>query len=356
LKETAVPVTSVAFKSWKEKEEEAVTGRRNGLKSFVMKRLSALKSKVIKVLTSRIRTRVHLWHDVRVVLCEHADKQYSGSKDGLGNHCDSEYSRKLVNLNLSLEDIQPLSPSEQQDGAKFVLSFKNAVSGEELKARARHVVACDGIKSRVRSLLPKEPDILLAENKSVWRGLAPTVSTSGKATFYTGKSGGNTAGRTGLIFPGGKNVGSSWTVISDVEDQRSESEEESRRRVLKVVESMGKDSNNFKLFKQIIEESSVIIESKLHIRDFDKPWESAYDGLIYVGDSAHPVRPTGQGTALAVEDANVLGKVILKCGLCDKAFREYENERYEPIKNISEKIRNMAESFYTKEQQEEPAR
>jgi 2-polyprenyl-6-methoxyphenol hydroxylase-like FAD-dependent oxidoreductase len=261
-----------------------------------------------------------------------------------------------VNLNLSLEDIQPLSPSEQQDGAKFVLSFKNVVSGEELKARARHVVACDGIKSRVRSLLPKEPDILLAENKSVWRGLAPTVSTSGKATFYTGKSGGNTAGRTGLIFPGGKNVGSSWTVISDVEDQRSESEEESRRRVLKVVESMGKDSNNFKLFKQIIEESSVIIESKLHIRDFDKPWESAYDGLIYVGDSAHPVRPTGQGTALAVEDANVLGKVILKCGLCDKAFREYENERYEPIKNISEKIRNMAESFYTKEQQEEPAR
>ena len=87
-----------------------------------------------------------------------------------------------------------------------------------------------------------------------------------------------------------------------------------------MVESMGKDSNNFKLFKQVIDESSIVVESKLHVRDFDKPWESFYDGLIYVGDSTQPVRLTGEGTALAFEDAYILGKVILKVGPCDETL------------------------------------
>jgi len=348
LEETAVPITSVDFKSWKEKDEEVIGGRRARLKKKVTRRMSKLKVKAISLLASRVITRVHLWHDVRVVLCGHANSKYRESYNAVDSCGDEngDGAQPLVNLNLSLENIQPLSPSEQQDGARFVLSFKNVVNGEEMKARARHIVACDGVKSKVRSILPNEPDILQAENKSVWRGLAPHISTSGKATFYQGGSASNTTGRSGLIFPGGKNAGSSWTIISDVEDQRSMSEEESRRRVLKVVESMGKGSDNFKRFKQVIDESSIIIESKLHVRDFDKPWESSYDGLIYVGDSAHPVRPTGEGTALAFEDASVLGKVILKFGLCDEALREYENERYEPVKRISEKVKNMAQNFY----------
>ena len=347
LEETAVPVISVEIKSWEE-IDEVIVGRRARLRTFLTRKLQKLKSKAINVLASRVITRVHLWHDVRVVLSEHANQKYRGSYNAVDNNGDEngDGSQPLVNLNHSLENIQPLSPLEQQDGARFVLSFKNMVSGEELKTRARHIVACDGIKSKVRSILPNEPDVLLAENKSVWRGLAPNISTSGKATFYRGVSDSNNAGRSGLIFPGGKNVGSSWTIISDVEDQRSNSEEESRRRVLNIVQSMGKDSDNFKLFKQVIDESSIIIESKLHVRDFDKPWESSYDGLIYVGDSAHPVRPTGEGTALAFEDANVLGKVISKFGLCDEALREYENERYEPVKRISEQVKNMAQNFY----------
>jgi len=354
MEETAVPITSVDIKSWNE-QVEVINGRRARLRHFLTRRLSKLKSAVINFLASRVITRVHLWHEVRLVLCEHATKQYRRSYNAVDNNDDenSNSSQPLVNLNLSLENIQPLVPSEHQDGARFILSFKNAISGEELIARARHVVACDGIKSKVRSILPTEPDVLQAENKSVWRGLAPNISTSGKATFYRGLSDSTTAGRSGLIFPGGKNVGSSWTVISDIEDQRSNSEEESRRRVLKVIESMGKESDNFKIFKQVIDGSSIIIESKLHVRDFDKPWESSYDGLIYVGDSAHPVRPTGEGTALAFEDASVLGKVILKFGLCDEALREYENERYEPVKRISEKVKNMANNFY-KETNEPP--
>jgi len=82
------------------------------------------------------------------------------------------------------------------------------------------------------------------------------------------------------------------------------------------------------------------------VRDFEKPWNSAYDGLIYVGDAAHPVRPTGQGMALALEDAVNLGDLVAKHGLGVGAFRMYEQQRYQPIKDISNKIRKAAEESY----------
>jgi 2-polyprenyl-6-methoxyphenol hydroxylase-like FAD-dependent oxidoreductase len=362
LEETGVEVTAVELKSWTKKKEEDddEVGR---LKNVVKTILSKLKSKVTRILFSAVMNRVHLWHDIRVVLCEHANKLYhrgssynnvvtddDGDEDGDGDGSKSS----LVNMNLNLENIKPLlSPEEHHiDEARFELSFKNAETGEVRKVRAKYIFACDGVKSQVRSILPNEPDILLAEDKSVWRGLAPNIYTSGKATFYRGSASSdddsnNTSGRSGLIFPAGKNAGSSWTVISDVEDKRSTSEEESRKRVLKVIESMGTDNNDdYKLFKQVIDDSAIIIENKLHVRDFDKPWESSYDGLIYLGDSAHPVRPSGEGTALAFEDANVLGKVISKLGLGVEALREYENQRYEPVKAISEKVRAAAQNYY----------
>ena len=123
--------------------------------------------------------------------------------------------------------------------------------------------------------------------------------------------------------------------------------EEAKRRVLKVIETMGEDNPDYKLLEQIIHDSSAVIENKLHVRDFENaPWESSYDGLIYIGDSAHPVRPTGEGTALAFEDGNVLCEVVIDCGLGIEALRKYESQRYIPVKTISEKVRAVAESAY----------
>ena len=110
----------------------------------------------------------------------------------------------------------------------------------------------------------------------------------------------------------------------------------------------------YEMWMGILKDTIAVIENKLQIRDFDQPWESAYDGLVYVGDSLHPVRPTGEGLALAFEDAQVLGQVIAKLSgddagiVSDAALREYENERYLPVKEISEKIRAAAEGFYKK--------
>ena len=214
-----------------------------------------------------------------------------------------------------------------------------------MTVRTKYLFACDGIKSQVRELLPSEPDILLSENKSVWRGMAPHFNAKGRATFYRGTVDDSTAGRSALVFPGGKGAGSSWTVISDIEDGKSESIEEAKARVLKVVQTMGTENCN--LLTKIIQDSNVVVENKLHVRDFDIPWESAYDGLIYLGDAAHPVRPTGQGAALAFEDAAVLCRVIVEQGgLSIAALRKYESERFLPVKEVSEAIRTRADAFY----------
>ena len=130
-----------------------------------------------------------------------------------------------------------------------------------MKARSRHIVACDGVKSKVCSILPNEPDILQAEDKSVWRGLAPHMFTSGKATIYQGGSDSDNTGRSGLIFSGGKNAGSLWTIISDVEDQRSMPQEESRSWILNVVESMGEDSDNFKVLSRSLTRVPLLLRS-----------------------------------------------------------------------------------------------
>lgn len=171
--------------------------------------------------------------------------------------------------------------------------------------------------------------------------MAPNIVTNGKALYFRGSAKEGVAS----VFPTGKQVGSSWTVISDEVSGKSESSEESKKRVLQVLSSM----HDFPFWEQIIADTDIIIENKLFVRDFDKPWESAYEGLVYVGDALHPVRPTGQAIGMAFEDAKVLGEVIRKQNdINDAALRDYEKERYLPVKELSEEIRAAAKGFYKK--------
>ena len=332
LKKTGVPVTSVEFKPMSVAEcddsNKGIKDIKGVMSRFVFKAVSFFT----RVLPAAI-TYVHLWHDVRSVLADHAKEVYSFAP----NSKEEESFDDLIELHCSLESIQPLSNSpnnELEDGARFELTFEN----QENRVRAKYVFACDGTNSRVRSLLPNEADVLLSENKSVWRGVAPNVQSFGKAIFYRGAN----DGRSALLFPGGKDAGSSWTVIGDAIPGRSQTSEEARGRLLAVT------SDCDDILKRAIGDSPVIIENKLQIRDFELPWESSYDGLVYIGDAAHPVRPTGEGTALAFEDAKVLGDMIGKHGLCVEALRSYEDARYEPVKKISEEVRATAQSYYSR--------
>jgi 2-polyprenyl-6-methoxyphenol hydroxylase-like FAD-dependent oxidoreductase len=222
LKKTGVPVTSVEFKPMDVTKSNASNeGVSKGVMSrFVLKAVSFF----FRVL-QRAVTYVHLWHDVRCVLADHAKEACSASNSKEGPSSDD-----LMELNCNLESIQPLSnptKSEFEDGPTFELTFEN----QEKRAQAKHVFACNGTNSRVRSLLPNEPDVLLSENKSAWRGVAPNVQSFGEATFYRGPD----DGRSALVFPGGKEAGSSWTVISDAKPGKSKSVEEARERLLAVT-------------------------------------------------------------------------------------------------------------------------
>lgn len=316
LKQTSVPVTAVEVKPF--------NNENNGKPK---KSLLYILTKVVSFFFRLLRrpiTATHLWHDVRMTLLDQVRHQYSERNDPIYSSC-------------SLKGIEHFEGVDKNDGSRFELTFD--VSGQECTVKSKYLFACDGTKSRTRYLLPNEPDILLSENKSVWRGTARNISTSGKAIFYRDGKGG---GRSALIFPAGKGAGSSWTLIGEVENGRSESDQEARSRVLKTAKGCDE------ILKRAIDDSPIIIEGKLHIRNFDLPWNSAYDGLVFIGDSAHPVRPTGEGTALAFEDTRVLRETISEHGLSLEALRAYEDERFEPVKKVSEKVRATAQAFYKK--------
>mmetsp|Transcript_42425 Transcript_42425/g.83352 ORF Transcript_42425/g.83352 Transcript_42425/m.83352 type:complete len:459 (+) Transcript_42425:79-1455(+) len=335
LKRTGVPVTKIEVVPWR---DDAASVRPFSLKAALLRFVFRAAAFFFRVVLRRPISNIHLWHDVRTVLAEHAEKVYG---EGTGrSHVP------LLSPNSSLANIRALVGEEHDSSippnARFELTMEDADTGARRKVYAACVLACDGVRSRTRSLLPHEPDVLLAEGKSVWRGVSPNVSVGGAGTFYRGVAENCSA----LHFPGGKGGGSSWSIIGPAADGKSQSDGEARARVLGVVESMGTAGANYGLFRDVIGDSPIVIENKLHVRDFDLPWESAYDGLAYTGDAAHPVRPTGEGTALAFEDAVVLGRAVASYGLGVEALRAYERERYEPVRLISEKIRRAADAFY----------
>jgi 2-polyprenyl-6-methoxyphenol hydroxylase-like FAD-dependent oxidoreductase len=328
LKKTRVAITSLETKPWRGKEVKAATY--TGSRLFLKKIKDTLSKIWLKIgIASSLRLLfkgairyAHLWHDVRTVLAARAKDVYPAGRNN-----------PLLNPNCSLDNIQTINTSGET-GARFAITVNE--NGQPKTVHAKLVIACDGSMSRVRSLLPNEPDILIDEQKSVWRGLTPK-SANGKATFRTDKD----TGRSAVLFPAGKGAGASWTVISHIQAGKSETQAQARSRLAKVIHDVDED------FKQAVDDSPFIIENKLFVRDFDKPWNSSYDGLAFAGDAAHPVRPTGEGIALALEDAKVLGEVVAKHGLGVEALRAYEDERFEPVKTISKKVRKEAQESIT---------
>ena len=219
------------------------------------------------------------------------------------------------------------------------------VSLRVLQVEATVVLACDGTRSVCRRLLPSEPDdLLIDEKRSVWRGQATDLDTRGEATFYKDEG-----GRSGLLFPAGAGQGSSWTFISDSVAGRSQSSDEARARLLASL-----PAELDATLRHAIDASPLIIEGKLMTRDFSKPWASAAPRVAFLGDAAHPLRPTGEGTALALEDAWTVGSLAASAATASafcapKTLREYESSRRARVQAVSDAVRELANRFYEKD-------
>ena len=239
---------------------------------------------------------VHLWHEVREVLRQRAEA--SGAV---------------------------LSPSktlvEMTEGADAMrLRFDD---GDEVAAKV--VLACDGVSSACRRLLPSEPDdLLIDERKSVWRGQAVGLDAGREATFYK-----DDTGRSGLVFPAGAGQGSSWTFTANTIAGRSQSPEEARARLAAALP----DELDATL-RQAIDASPFLIEGKLQTRDWSKPWASATPRVAFLGDAAHPLRPTGEGTALALEDAWTVGSLAAAAETADSFCQPATLRKYEAAQHV----------------------
>ena len=265
--------------------------------------------------------RTHLWHDVREVLRERVEAR------GV-----------VLRPSKMLVEMTEEAGARWPDGANFVrLRFDD---GDEVAARV--VLACDGASSTCRRLLPTEADdLLIDERKSVWRGQAVGLDTGGEATFYK-----DDAGRSGLIFPAGVGQGSSWSLICDSVAGRSRSSEEARARLAAALP----DELDATL-RQAIDASPLVIEGKLQTRDWSKPWASGAPRVAFLGDAAHPLRPTGEGTALALEDAWTVGSLAAATetadAFCDPTtLRRYEASRRARVEAVSDAVRLAANRFY----------
>ena len=146
-------------------------------------------------LGERVQT-TFLWHDVRAHLAVRA-RELLGPQG--------------VALGVDLVAIEPTrAPEHGHEGLTLRFRRLNRDAereADELVCHARLVLACDGVQSAVRAAAPAGPraaEILLDEEKSVWRGISPTTDVRGRATFYkdTGAGAGASAsaGRMGVLL------------------------------------------------------------------------------------------------------------------------------------------------------------
>jgi 2-polyprenyl-6-methoxyphenol hydroxylase-like FAD-dependent oxidoreductase len=310
------------------------------LVKFAMRRLAR---PILRLLRRGI-VRANNWHAFRGSL--RRGVQRVGSE--LGYSVDD-----LIRTNTSLISIDPASKTD-----RVLLTFSD---GTEVAASA--VLACDGTFSTVRKSLDRfenqrsngsndgKKPVLINEGKTVFRGTAPNIAPHGIATFYA------TVGVTGCVFPAGRTTdGSALSVIMPTSvGGRAVDTDDTRTRLKEALAKLNAPID--KDLMEVIDDVDNMIEHKLYSRDVVTypNLASGYDRIAYFGDAAHPLRPTGEGVAVAMEDAWTIGHLV---GTSEKGvispglFRKYENERQGRVNAICKAVRDLAESYYDENNQE----
>ena len=224
LKKTGVPVYGFDIKPWSSEPKDATTvlSKSERIRNVINELYLKIQNKLIGLQLKSVGQDMHRWHDIRMTLKQHLLELYKDNK----NNDQAKEGIPFLNANCALVGCKVKTQNESAH--RFELTFQNGTS--KFKVRSKYLFACDGSKSFVIALLPKEPNILISENRSVWRGLAPSFDTKGRALFFRG------ATNEGVATL--KQVGSSWTVISDEVLGKLESSEDAKKRVLQILESM----------------------------------------------------------------------------------------------------------------------
>ena len=186
--------------------------------------------------------------------------------------------------------------------------------------KVKHIAACDGIKSKCRSLIYKETAQPTYSGYSIWRGILKKKQSDNHihlgpnfhiVTYPISND------RVSFVaaIKSPKEAIESWKAKGSYQDLCNDLPESTRS----IYESL--------------QGSNEIYKWGVYIKEI--PAQLFDNNITFLGDAAHPMVPfLGQGGCMALEDAYIFGKLIVLKSDLEISQKLYQKLRFSRVKRI----------------------